>query len=299
MRPGTDEILRLLATVNGRRRGDVSLPILARLAHRSPFDLHRRFRRLVGETPRVYTSRVRLARAAAALQTTDRPAWRIAAEHGFASYEVFTRSFTRHFGVGPRQYRARGLPAGDNRTYAAHVAAVDAAAPCVGLYRQEPTERNTEVSVDVTVEQQTETYALIMRRRTGRAGIADALSACLPAVFGYAQRHGLAMTGPPFARYPEVGMGSVVIEAGCPVTALPAEQPGDGIEPLTIPAGPAAVAVHRGPYEGLSATHEAVEEWMRVNGHEAAGPAMETYLTDPGEHPDPQTWLTRITIPLR
>jgi AraC family transcriptional regulator len=65
-------MLRLLAVVNGRRREDVSLSALARLAHRSPFHLHRRFAEVAGETPKAYTSRVRLDRAAADLLATDR-----------------------------------------------------------------------------------------------------------------------------------------------------------------------------------------------------------------------------------
>src|SRR5690348_4996449 len=81
-RPGTrfvsvtrlpGDILRLLAQVNGRRHEDVSLPALAALARRSPFALHRRFAAVVGETPKAYTARVRLARAAADLLATTRP----------------------------------------------------------------------------------------------------------------------------------------------------------------------------------------------------------------------------------
>ena len=300
------EMLRLLAVVNGRRREDVSLSALAELAHRSPFNLHRRFVAVAGETPKAYTSRVRLDRAAADLLATDRPAAVIASEHGFASHEVFTRAFTRRFGTTPRAYRARGLHVtGDDRVAAGHAAVVASVAPCVGLYRM-PVERNeampaetpAETPVDVAVKDLPVTYALVMRKRIGRDEIAATLASMLPAVFAHAQQRGLALAGPPFARYPEFAMGSMVMEAGFAV-AVPADgDPDAGIEALTIPAGEAAVAIHRGPYDGLPATFQAVETWVRGEGRSPSGPPMEIYLTDPGEHPDPQTWETQVVLPV-
>jgi AraC family transcriptional regulator len=296
----TRDILRLLAEINGRRREDVSLAVIAALVHRSRFDLHRRFRQVAGETPKAYTSRVRLARAAAELLATDQVASVVALNNGFASHEVFTRSFTRHFGVNPRTYRARGLQTDDTRATRIHASAVDSIAPCVGLYRVSISEqRKASVPVDITVKELPAVHALVMRRRVSRDEIAAALSECLPPVFAYAQRHGLAITGPPFARYPEVGMGSLVLQAGVTIAAPPSAEPDDGIEAITIPATTAAVTVHKGSYERLQETYQVIEAWIRDNGLSNAGPPMETYLTDPGEYPDPETWETEITQPVR
>jgi len=295
----TEELLRLLAIINARLSGDVSLPVLAVWAHRSRFDLHRRFRRLVGETPKAYTTRVRLARAAAALVSTDRRVSAIAFDHGFASHEVFTRTFTRHLGHSPRRYRIRGLHVAGQRIAAVHASAVGSTAPCISLYHVRSTEREPAVPLDISVRDLPTFHALVMRRRVTRDEIATALSESLPTVFGYAQQHGLAITGPPFARYPEVGMGSLVIESGVTVAAPPAMAPDDGIEALTVPAGKAVVAVHRGPYDSLPESYQQIEKWMRDQGLSAAGAPWETYLTDPGERPDPATWETEIVQPVR
>jgi AraC family transcriptional regulator len=297
--PWTLEILRLVAALNGRRHEQPPLSAMAALVYRSPFDLHRRFRDVMGETPKAYVSRVRLSRAAADLLSTDRLVSVVAFDHGFASHEVFTRAFARQFGLNPRAYRARGLHVDDDRSPMVHASAVESAAPCLGLYRMSTAGRSTAVSVDIVVKDLPAVHALVMRRRVSREEIAATLGECLPAVFGYAQLHGLALTGPPFARYPDVGMGSLVVEGGMPVAALPDGNPGDGIESLTIPAGRAAVAVHRGPYEGLEQTHRAVEAWIRAENLSAAGAPWETYLTDPGDHPDPATWETEIVHPVR
>jgi AraC family transcriptional regulator len=93
-------------------------------------------------------------------------------------------------------------------------------------------------------------------------------------------------------------MGSMVMEAGFAIAAPADGDPDAGIEALTIPAGEAAVAIHRGPYDGLPATFEAVEAWVRSEGRSPGGPPMELYLTDPGEHPDPQTWETQVVLPV-
>jgi len=295
------EILRLLAAVNARRREDVSLAALSALAHRSPFNLHRRFVAVVGETPKAYTNRVRLDRAAADLLATDRQVAVIAHDHGFASHEVFTRAFTRRFGISPRAYRVRGLRgglAGDDRAVTRHADTVTSVTPCVGLYRMNALERSTPVSVDIAVKDLPVLHALVMRKRIARDEIAETLAAMLPALFTHAQQHGIAMAGPPFARYPEFGMGSLVMEGGVSTTEPADGVPDAGIEALTIPAGQAAVAIHRGPYETLSETYQAIEAWIQAEGRTVAGPPWETYLTDPGEHPDPATWETEIVQPI-
>ncbi|MCY1140089.1 helix-turn-helix domain-containing protein [Actinoplanes sp. Pm04-4] len=299
MSSGAPELLQLLATVNSRLSGDVSLSVLARWAHRSRFDLHRRFGRFAGETPKAYTTRVRIARAAAEVVGGDRRISAIAAGHGFASHEVFTRTFTRHLGRSPLRYRTRGLHVAGRRAAAAHAATVSSTAPCISLYRISLIERKPPVPLDISVRDLPTVHALVIRRRVTRDEIATALSETLPAVFDYAQQNGLAIAGPPFTRYPEVGLGSLVIEAGITIAAPPPTAPTDGIEALVIPAGQAAVAIHRGSYDNLSESYQQIEKWMRDRGLSAAGAPWETYLTDPGDHPDPATWETEIAQPVQ
>jgi effector-binding domain-containing protein len=50
----------------------------------------------------------------------------------------------------------------------------------------------------------------------------------------------------------------------------------------TLPAGPAAMTVHRGSYGGLAAAHRAVHDWCAANGRRPAGPRWEVY----GPHSD-------------
>jgi AraC-like DNA-binding protein len=109
--PPDRDLLTLLHDVRGRLgdAGSLSLEALAARAGWSRFHLHRAFRRIVGETPKQYALRLRLARAAAALITTDDPVLTIAVAAGFASHEVFTRAFRRRYGCTPARYRAVAL----------------------------------------------------------------------------------------------------------------------------------------------------------------------------------------------
>ena len=71
--PAERDILQLLQTLRDGLDGDVSLEAMAAKAGWSPFHFHRAFRKVVGETPKRYTQRLRLERAAARLASGSDP----------------------------------------------------------------------------------------------------------------------------------------------------------------------------------------------------------------------------------
>jgi AraC family transcriptional regulator len=292
-------LLPLLRHMHQHMDRDVSLRALASRARRSPFELHRSFRRLVGETIKQYTLRVRLDRAAAELVSGRRTILEIALAAGFGSHEVFTRAFRRRFGLSPSSYRGRGLAGAADRPSLAsrHAATVRGTAPCIGLYHLGDQEtRRSEMTVEVIRRELTPQPALVIRRRIAHTEIAATIGQCLPAVFAHAQRAGIPLAGPPFARYVEMGRGLMTIECGMPIASA---SPDDGeIEAIELPGGPAAVAIHTGQYDKLGDTHAALEAWIEAQGLRAGGPPWEVYVTDPGEHPDPANWRTEVIRPL-
>lgn len=94
-------------------------------------------------------------------------------------------------------------------------------------------------------------------------------------------------------------MGSLVIEGGITIVEPTSVELPEGVEAIEIPAGRAATAIHRGPYETLQESYQGIEKWMREQGLSAAGAPWETYLTDPGEQPDPALWETEIVQPVQ
>jgi len=71
-----------------------------------------RFRQLVGEPPKRYVTRTRLAHAAALLHRTDASLAEIAHKIGYGSEFSFAKAFKRSFGIAPGTYRGQqhGVP---------------------------------------------------------------------------------------------------------------------------------------------------------------------------------------------
>ncbi len=85
---------------------DLSLEVVATVAHFSPYHFHRIFKTIVGETLNDYITRQRLERSAISLMHKEvLTIGELANEVGFSSNAVFTRAFKRHFGISPTQYR--------------------------------------------------------------------------------------------------------------------------------------------------------------------------------------------------
>jgi AraC family transcriptional regulator len=296
--PSERDILELLGRLRGRLDEDVSLEALAAKSGWSRFHFHRQFKKVVGETPKAYTLRLRLERAAARVATSDSSLQTIAAAEGFASHEVFTRAFRRQFGRTPRAYRDAALLTASPMTRAHHVTLTDVIAPCLGLFHItiDPPRRIPMPTLSIEKRQLKATPILFTRLRAARHELATAIGEGAGKTFPYAQRIGAAIAGHPFTRYLSTGPGLYSIEVGVPLAA-PAAGDGD-IEAGFLSAGPAAVAVHAGPYEQLSETYAALERWIEANGFRATESPWERYVTDPGEHPNPADWRTEVYWPI-
>ena len=97
-------IVKLLADDPGAHH---SLDELARAAHFSRFHFHRIYRAMTGETVSETARRLRLARAAHQLATTDLAVTDIALEAGYESVQTFSRAFSSLTSLAPREFRAR------------------------------------------------------------------------------------------------------------------------------------------------------------------------------------------------
>jgi effector-binding domain-containing protein len=116
----------------------------------------------------------------------------------------------------------------------------------------------------------------------------------------------VAPAGPPFIRYHVINMSAAMdIELGVPVATAPS---GDGrIRAGVLPAGRYAVLVYTGRDNGV-AGNAALLDWGKqqglvwdrwsVDAGEAFGARYESFLTDPNEQPDPETWETEVAIRL-
>lgn len=137
---------------------------------------------------------------------------------------------------------------------------------------------------------------LFVRLRVARHELASAIGEGVGKAYPYAQRSGFAIAGHPITRYHSTGPGLYDIDVCIPLDS-PAPGEGDVLAGV-LPAGPAAVAVHIGPYDRLPETYAALERWMESNGLRSGGAPWESYVTDPGENPDAETWRTDVYWPV-
>jgi len=85
---------------------ELSLEILAAVAHYSPYHFHRIFKAITNETLNTYISRKRIEKAASVLiykkeiSITD-----LAFRYGFNSNAAFTRAFKNYYGISPSAFK--------------------------------------------------------------------------------------------------------------------------------------------------------------------------------------------------
>jgi AraC family transcriptional regulator len=279
---------------------DVSLNALAEQARLSRFHLHRVFSAAAGETPKQFTLRLRLGRAAAMLLIGDESVLNVALSCGFQSHEAFSRAFRSRFGMSPSAYRERGFAGGvDAKQAREHAQTVDKVGPCIGLFHTSEDRRRpvNTMTYSVTRKELAPQPVLIVRRRVKRSDIAATIGETLPHIFIHAQQNGIALAGLPFTRYIEIGPGMVTMEPGMRVSSANPSGQGE-IVADTLPGGPVATTMHLGPYDTLPDAYAAIEQWMEAEGVASGGAPWESYVTDPGDHPDPKDWKTEVFWPL-
>lgn len=107
---------------------------------------------------------------------------------------------------------------------------------------------------------------------------------------------GVAPAGPPFARYFSMSPDGLDIATGFPVA-----EPFFGagvVHPGELPAGPAAVATHVGPFEGLEAAWTAFRARIDELGRRRTDDPWEVYFVGPGSGVDETEWRTELVWPL-
>ena len=144
-------------------------------------------------------------------------------------------------------------------------------------------------------------FHIVERQEQPTAGVRERVPmADLPQFFSRAfgetmaaiSAQGAHASGPPFGKYYGRPDAFVDVEAGFPV-ATPIE-PAGNVVPGVLPGGRVAEAVHVGPFDTMGETYARLERDMQAAELTPGDVMWESYLTDPGEEPDPSKWRTQI-----
>jgi AraC family transcriptional regulator len=281
-----ERILRTLVHIQGRLDESLSLEDLARVACFSPCHFHRVFHALVGEPVQEHVRRLRLERAANRLKLGNQSVTSVALDAGYDSHEAFTRAFHTMFGNSPSQFRA------------AHQAAPDSPS---GVHLDDtsgyhPPDYGDPPPVEIKT---LEPVRVVFLRHQGPYSQVGATWARLAAwagprgLFGPATRFiGIShddpqITAPDKLRY------DAAITVTRPVT------PEGEFGVTEIAGGEYATAVHKGPYDSLGRTYQAMlGGWLPASGRELRDvPCFEVYLNSP-QNTAPEELLTMIHVPI-
>ncbi|MFI6519119.1 GyrI-like domain-containing protein [Spirillospora sp. NPDC050679] len=126
------------------------------------------------------------------------------------------------------------------------------------------------------------------------------VNALVPRLYQWLAERGVAPGGGPVYRYRVIGgmARPYDLDVGVPVAAP--VTPDGRVFAGTIPAGKYAVVLHHGHPDQMEKTHTSLEEWASAAGVRFAREGerwtarCESFLTDPGERPDPADWTTEI-----
>ncbi|MEI6516767.1 MAG: AraC family transcriptional regulator, partial [bacterium] len=96
-----------LEHINTHYHEDISIRILAEMAHLSVSQFERKFKKTFQLTPVRHIIQVRIKAAKQLLVSTSKKISTIAQDTGFYDHSHFTREFIRETGFTPRDYRTR------------------------------------------------------------------------------------------------------------------------------------------------------------------------------------------------
>jgi effector-binding domain-containing protein len=150
------------------------------------------------------------------------------------------------------------------------------------------------MSYEIHLQQLRPTNTAVVRKTTTIDEIGPDLGRIYSEVMEYLGHIGMPRAIQAIARYVIHEDGRTVdIEAGFS-TDRPV-QPSGRIEPGQLPGGEAAVCLHIGAYDQVSAAYEALSEWMKRNERESSSAPWECYLSMPDEVPP----RTEVVFPLQ
>ena len=111
-----------------------------------------------------------------------------------------------------------------------------------------------------TKEQKT----LAIRQFTPVEKLSEAMGASYGAIAQYIGVNGASFAGPPYCMYYNMDMSNLDVEIGFPVQG---EIEGNGkIKVCSVPGGPAATAIHNGPYDTIGTTYEKLTGFVKEKG---------------------------------
>jgi effector-binding domain-containing protein len=109
----------------------------------------------------------------------------------------------------------------------------------------------------------------------------DTLTGAFKTIKSYIAKDGLTIDGPPMTIFTATDDTGFQFQAAIPIAEAPKNPPHGNVAIGLSPEGHALKFVHRGSYDGLDNTYEAITNYLDDKKLEAKDMFIEQYLTDP------------------
>jgi effector-binding domain-containing protein len=158
-----------------------------------------------------------------------------------------------------------------------------AAAPAVAQPRPpagvpSPLQPGDAFGEDVTMPERTIVY---LKGTSQWDGAFDTLVDAFKSLNEYLDKQGIKPAGPAMTIYTQTDDKGFSFEAAVPIAAAPANPPKGDIAVGQAPSGKALKFVHRGSYDAMDSTYEAITNYLDDKHLDAKELFIEEYATDP------------------
>lgn len=154
---------------------------------------------------------------------------------------------------------------------------------------------STGSSLEITELAVKDQWFLGIRQEVDMTGMETVHENSFKELSAFMKEKGLESSGTYLSVYHSFGQ-TIDIEVGISIAdSVPGNE---RIALNKVKAGKAVKAIHRGHYEKLGVTHQAISAWMMEKGLSPAGAPWEVYITDPSETENPDEWVTEVYYPI-
>jgi effector-binding domain-containing protein len=126
----------------------------------------------------------------------------------------------------------------------------------------------------------------------------DSLVDAFKSVRGYIDREKLKADGPPLTIYLATDDTGFQFQAAIPIAQEPKQPPKGDLAVGKSPEGRALKFVHRGSYDGMDTTYDAITNYLDQKGLEAKDLFIEQYVTDPTSTPEDKL-VIEVYVPVK
>lgn len=126
----------------------------------------------------------------------------------------------------------------------------------------------------------------------------EAIVDAFKSIYAFVDKQGLRRDGHVMAIYTQADDTGFQFHAAVPIAEQPKDKPSGDVEVGLSPGGRAYRFVHRGSYDSMEATYEAITNFLDEKQIEAKDLFVEEYETDPVTTPDDKMVIT-VYVPVK